>query len=322
MIFNNKKYNIPKITIGCESLGGTDWGNKDIKELTNVLNHAYENDYNCFDTADVYGLGESEERIGKIFKNKINDVFIITKFGIRWHTKEKNNRASTYKDLSINYMIEALENSLRRLRIGAIPLYLIHWPDSQFEIEPVIDAMKKQKEKGKIINFGISNFTLKDIPSNLLNEIDAICNSFNLLDPISSKEILSKGKKLDKSIFIYGTLAQGLLTGNYRLDTNFTSNDRRSRLPHFQSKNNKTLVAIINKIIEIGKINRESSAQVVHKWIVSKNISDSSIMGFSNIRQLNELISANKTKLDSNFIEELDYLSNKYIKDIESIRNI
>ena len=100
MIFNNKDYNIPKITIGCEALGGTDWGNKDIEVLTKVINEAFDYGYNCFDTADVYGLGESEKRIGNIFKNRKDKVFIITKFGIRWHQKNKSRRALTYKDLS------------------------------------------------------------------------------------------------------------------------------------------------------------------------------------------------------------------------------
>ena len=319
MIFNNKKYSIPKITIGCEALGGTDWGKKDINELSNVLNKSFDYGFNCFDTADVYGLGESERKINEIFREKTKEIFIISKFGIRWNNKETKGRATTYKDLSVNYLREALEGSLKRLKIDAIPLYLVHWPDNRYDIDQIISELKSQKEKGKIINFGLSNFSLKDISLNSLNEIDAICNSFNLLDQNSNKNILIEGHKLNKSIFVYGTLAQGLLTGKYSKDSHFEADDRRSRLDHFKKNYDHNLEKIIKKILEISKNNKESAAQVVHKWIVSKKIADSSIIGISNVSQLEELMKVSDSKLQDKYIEELDYLGNQYINKIEKI---
>ena len=316
MIFNNKDYNIPKITIGCEALGGTDWGNKDIEVLTKVINEAFDYGYNCFDTADVYGLGESEKRIGNIFKNRKDKVFIITKFGIRWHQKNKSRRALTYKDLSVEYLRKALEGSLSRLQIDAIPLYLVHWPDINYELEPIIEEMIKQKEKGKILNFGLSNFSLSNITSNALSKIDAICNSYNMLDTKSNKHILDEGKKLNKSIFVYGTLAQGLLTGKFKNNYVFDMTDRRSRLEHFKNLNNNDLQDIINKISEIGMKINNTPAQVVHKWVMTKQVANSSILGISNLTQLKELLDVSNSSLEESFIKDLDYLSNKYINNI------
>ncbi len=313
MIFNNKDYIIPKITIGCEALGGIDWGKKDIRELSNVINGAFDSGYNCFDTADVYGLGESEKRIGEIFKNRSDKVFIITKFGIRWIKKNKLDRAITYKDLSVEYLRKALEDSLTRLQIDSIPLYLIHWPDINYDIELIIEEMIKQKEKGKILNFGISNFNLSNISLDALSKIDAICNSYNLLDTRSNEDILKKGKELNKSIFVYGTLAQGLLTGKYNNNSVFDETDRRSRLDHFQKLNNSNLLQIVNKIGEIGKKTNNTPAQVVHKWVMTKKVANSSILGISNLKQLNELIDASNSYLEQSFIKDLDNLSNEYI---------
>ena len=219
----------------------------------------------------------------------------------------------TYKDLSVEYLRKALEGSLNRLQIDAIPLYLIHWPDGGYEIEPIIEELVKQKEKGKILNFGLSNFSLSDIEAHALPKIDAICNSYNMLNTKSNKVILDVGKNLNKSIFIYGTLAQGLLTGKYKNNYRFDRTDRRSRLDHFKNLDNTDLQDILNKINEIGiKINN-TPAQVVHKWVMAKKVANSSILGISNPVQLKELLDVSNTCLEESFTKELDILSNKYV---------
>ena len=88
--------------------------------------------------------------------------FIISKFGVAW--KSVNYlRAKTYIDLSPEYLVTALENSLRRLQIEAIPLYMVHWPDPDFDLKGTFEVLEKMRCEGKILNYGVSNFGKSEI---------------------------------------------------------------------------------------------------------------------------------------------------------------
>tara|TARA_Y200000002_G_scaffold148627_1_gene122802 strand:- start:6194 stop:7141 length:948 start_codon:yes stop_codon:yes gene_type:complete len=315
MIFNGKEYNVPGITVGCESLGGIDWGNKDISIISNVLIEAKERGFNCFDTADVYGLGRSEERISQIFKKSIKDIFIITKFGIKWKILKNIDRAETKIDLSLDYLDTALHNSLKRLNTDVIPLYLVHWPDKNSSIDLLINQLEIYKKAGKIMNFGISNFTLNDISNETLKKVDAVCNSFSLLNAKKNIPILREAKHHNISSFIYGTLEQGLLSGNYTRKSLFSNNDRRSRLKEFQKMENPKQQNLLSEIRKISEKNDMSMSQVVFKWTNNQQISNSLIMGISTIDQLTNLQEAEKTSLSENDIRLLNKLSNDYAEE-------
>ena len=312
MNFKDKEYSIPKITIGCEALGGVDWGNKDLGQLERVLKHAYELGFNSFDTADVYGLGKCEERLSKIFKKNIKDIFIITKFGVSWQIINSNERAVTKINLSTDYLDKALHDSLTRLKIDSIPLYLVHWPNNNFPIEPVLNQLQKHKKSGKIINYGISNFTFNDITNANLKNVDAVCNSYSLINK-SNQKFLTNAREMKIKSFVYGTLEQGLLSGSYDSKTKFSSNDRRSRLKEFQNLSNNNKIKLIKGIRDIAEKNSVSMSQLVFLWTRKQCISDSIIVGFSNSKQLDSLKDAQKIKLPNNDIEKLNLISKNYL---------
>lgn len=312
LVFNGNDYVFPKITIGCESLGGTDWGDKDINDISKTLIYASEKGYNCFDTADVYGLGLSEKRLNKIFGNKLKDNFIISKFGVRWEQLNSNERAKTHIDLSLSYLEDALKNSLKRLQLETIPLYFIHWPNTNYLLDDVLNALENYKQQGKILNYGICNFSLDHIKNTDISNISAVCNSFSMINSTENLEILKYAERNKIQRLVYGTFGQGILTKKYDKNKSFGNNDRRSRLTHFKNQKNKSQTSLINKIEEISIDMGVSMAQVTYKWTQNKRISDSSILGVSNIRQLKDIISADDFDLEPNDLKILDELSDNY----------
>ena len=104
LVFSGRKPS--KLAMGCEQLGGTDWGQVDISLIRRAVQRAWEMGISVFDTADVYGLGNSEEELCKALGKHRKDAFIISKFGVAWKSVDKL-RAKTYIDLSPEYLITA-----------------------------------------------------------------------------------------------------------------------------------------------------------------------------------------------------------------------
>jgi aryl-alcohol dehydrogenase-like predicted oxidoreductase len=131
------------LCFGCEPLGGTDWGGVDVAEIGLAIDHALDLGIDFFDTADVYGLGLSEERLAEALGTRRHDVVIATKGGVSWSRPGPQLRATVTYDSSPQYLRTAVENSLRRLRLDVLPIYYIHWPDPKTPIGATFAELEK-----------------------------------------------------------------------------------------------------------------------------------------------------------------------------------
>ena len=303
-MFENLNYSYyppSRLTIGCEPLGGTDWGKYDISEVRKTISMAIDYGITSFDTADVYGLGKSEEELSKALGEDRHKAFIISKFGVRWEEDMHSKRSKTFKDSSPKYIRTALENSLRRLRVETIPLYMVHWPDKKLSNNIVMDCLDSLKVSGKILNYGISNFDRNSIKSIAENwELSSIQDSFNLIDYEKNLSIFRNARSLKLSTFSYGTLAQGLLSNKFSQYPLFPSNDRRSRLTNFRKDNwdeNKKKITKLNLVAQ--KYDKPCSSIAI-RWALDSGYIDSAIVGVKNIGQLKE----NICSLDWNLTKE------------------
>jgi len=255
----------------------------------------------------VYGLGKAEIELSKALGSFRKDAFIITKFGVRWEKSNFGGRAFTYMDSSPSYLIKALHDSLKRLKIDAIPLYLIHWPDNKINIEETIIALEKVKSEGKIMNYGISNF-FSESTFLLFNDfnISAFQGPINLIDYKKSDLIFKQAKKQNITTFSYSPLAQGLFTGKYDSSSRFDQSDRRHRLIHFQpehwEKNNKIL-NILNKLSI--KYNRPIS-QIAIRWVIDNCKIDSVVVSAKNVDQVDSNIDSLEFTLQQEDIDKLN----------------
>ncbi|GAG28490.1 unnamed protein product, partial [marine sediment metagenome] len=157
------KLTVSIISYGAWAIGGPPfWKSKDKNVSINAIKKAFDSGINLFDTAPVYGLGYSEELIGKVLKDYRKDIFIATKCGLRW---DSNNKI--YHNLKRKSILEEIELSLKRLQTDYIDLYQVHWPDPDTPIEETMVTLKEIQDAGKINYIGVSNFSVEQIKESL-----------------------------------------------------------------------------------------------------------------------------------------------------------
>ena len=288
------------LALGCEPLGGADWGKVDMVNLHAAVEQAWDMGIRVFDTADIYGLGQSEEQLAKALGNKRQEAVIVTKFGCRWSAQKNQKRAMVYKDSSPEYLEKALCASLNRLKIDAIPIYLVHWPDAQTPLEATLDKLERCRKEGKIIAYGLSNFKWTQYES-LLDKypLAAIQGPYNLITQELGKTDYPCARQAGLATLTYGPLAQGLLSGKYNQNSTFEENDRRHRLKHFSSgswRRNRRLLKVLHQASEA---HQKTPAQVALRWIIEQNIVNSVIVGATNPDQVKNNIGALGWQLDS-----------------------
>ena len=152
---NNTNLEISRIGFGCWAIGGHGYGQVEETDAIAAIRKAVGEGINFFDTADVYGFGQSEKILSKALGHTRHKVVIATKFGVNW-----NDEGETFKDISAKHVKEAVEASLKRLEIESIPLYQVHWYDGKTPIEETLEVLNKCKKEGKIQNIGVSNFDM------------------------------------------------------------------------------------------------------------------------------------------------------------------
>lgn len=281
---------IPKpsvIALGCEPLGGADWGKVNIHEARGAVRCALDLGITTFDTADVYGLGRSEVELSYALDTQRHNAFIITKFGVHWNSKKTGGRAQTYKNASPNHLKSAIEDSLRRLRVETISLYLVHWPDTNTPLESTLEALERTREQGKILNYGLSNFSIDAICKASRDfAVWAVENPYSLIQHEQSEEVFKTAKQLGISTFAYGALAQGFLTNKYDQSTQFTKNDRRIRLPQFTKENWKKWESLMAALCKIANNYNKLPAQVAIRWVLVSGYVDTVVIGAKSPNQV------------------------------------
>ena len=313
----NERRSVSKFILGCEALGGTDWGQIDVQAVMDTVAFAFQAGITAFDTADVYGLGLSETRLGDALGVHRHEAFIITKFGVNWREDRSRGRAQTFRDSSPKYVVSALENSLKRLRVDSIPLYLIHWPDPNTPIEHTMEALLRCQELGKVQHIGVSNFSLAQIQqAHQILPLSAIEFQYSFIDRRLEQEILPWCRRENIAVLTYGTLAQGLLTGKFDPNRQFSADDRRSRLPHFQGSEFLGALELVNKVDNIAKTLDKSPALVAMRWVLDHWDKIGIVVGAKSPKQVEENLRVFGWSLPAESYQQLTLYSNNYLRSI------
>ena len=283
---------LPPLCFGCEPLGGTDWGDVNMDDMKNAVYTALDLGVNFFDTAGVYGLGLSEERLSKILGEHRHDVVIATKGGLSWDLNNRG-RASIRKDSSSSAIRNDVESSLRRLRLEYLPIFYIHWPDESILFSETFGELEKMYDEGKIKSIGCSNFSvsqMKEVTS--ISKIQFIQLPINILSGALDKDIEDICSKKEIGIVAYNVLANGLLSGKYHKNSIFPKNDRRSRLPLFKGALFHETLEIIKELKVRASCDDKSISQYAINWTLSQPNVLSAIVGIKNPQQIKDNWSA------------------------------
>ena len=199
--------------LGCNNFGAR----IDAAATRKVVDAALDRGITLFDSADIYGAGESEEFLGRALGKRRHDAVVVTKFGLPMDQREDINRGSR------RYAIAAVEASLKRLGTDYIDLYLLHTPDAQTPIGETLEAMDALVRQGKVRYIGCSNFAgwqIADADWRARTEgrqrFVAAQNEWSLLERTAETEVAPACERFGLGIMPYFPLACGLLTGKYR----------------------------------------------------------------------------------------------------------
>ena len=293
----NSDLSVSRFCMGGCPMGGYGWGETNEKDFLSAIDTAIGNGVNYFDTADTYGLGQSELTLAKGLGARRNDVIIQSKFGVRIID------GKTVYDNSPKYMRLALENSLMRLNTDYIDIYVIHYRD-ETPIEEVVEGMKALQKEGKVRYFGLSNIKkektdellpFKNFFVNIQNEYSLTCRKFE-------EDINFVANELNATPLTWGSLGQGVLTGKYDINAKFNANDRRSRdiYVNFHGEKLKKNLEIVEQLKVIAKSRGKTVASTAIRFILD-NIKDSVVI--AGVKNKNQVLS-NLDALDWNLNPE------------------
>ena len=293
---------ISRIGFGCWAIGGHGYGSVDDRESIQAIQKALDMGVNFFDTADVYGFGHSEEILSKVLGSQRDKVIVATKFGVNW-----DNNGKTYKDCSAKRIIEALDGSLRRLKIDCVPLYQIHWHDGKTPIEDVMGTLLKCQDAGKILHVGCCNFS-KDLilKASKILRVESYQCLYNLAKRQNENIIKYASEELGINVLAYSVIGRGLLSAKYNKNSQFSENDTRIKDPDFHGGQYHKNILIANKLSEIGKKYGKTSTQVAIRWVLENHNITSAITGLKNKKQVCENAASTEWYLEQNDMELID----------------
>lgn len=260
---------VSRLCMGGCPMGGYGWGKVQEEELVSAVHTALEEGITFFDTADTYGLGQSERTLGKALGQRRRDVIVATKFGVRV------GGGKTVYDNSPAWIREAVEGSLKRLGTDYIDLYQVHYRDGVTPIADVVETLEELKRKGCIRAYGLSNIHSADIPELLpyQGKFVSFQNEYSLACRKNEEDMFRIAQTLGMNPLTWGSLGQGILTGKYTKDNvSFGSDDRRSRAVYVNFHGEKLLknLEIVEVMKQIAARHRKSVSAVAIRFILDR----------------------------------------------------
>lgn len=304
----NSDLKVSRLCMGGCPMGGYGWGNVQETDLINAVHTAVDHGITFFDTADTYGLGQSELTLGKALGQHCQDVVIASKFGVRVEN------GKTFYDNSPEWIKTALENSLKRLKTDYIDLYQVHYRDGITPIGTVIETLEEMKAKGYIRYYGLSNIHNEDMDElkPYAGKFISFQDEYSLACRKNENDMLVLAEELKMTPLTWGSLGQGILTGKYTKDNvNFGSDDRRSRdiYVNFHGEKLEKNLEIVEKMRTIADKYEKPVAAVAIRFILDYIPESVVLCGAKRPSQILSNAEGADWKLEQRDLELLDKIS-------------
>jgi len=296
---------VSALGLGCMGMSFSYGPAKDTQQMISLIRAAVERGVTFFDTAEVYGPFTNEELVGKALAPFREQVVIATKFG--WAPAPGDRKRWSALNSRPEHIKEAVEGSLKRLRVDAIDLYYQHRVDPTVPIEDVAGAVKDLIRQGKVKHFGLSEAGAQTIRrAHAVQAVIALQSEYSLWFRRPEQEILPTLEELGIGFVPYSPLGKGFLTGKITPDTKFDGTDFRSTLPRFRPENmdaNQAMVVLLNRFAEQKKA---TPAQVALAWLLAQKPWIVPIPGTTKLNRLEENIESAEIELTAHELREIE----------------
>jgi aryl-alcohol dehydrogenase-like predicted oxidoreductase len=319
---------VSALGLGCMGMSFSYGPPKDKKEMTALLHAAVDRGITFFDTAEVYGPYLNEELVGEALLPYRGKVVIATKFA--YELKPDGSPGWVRLNSQPEHIRQAVEGSLKRLRVDTIDLLYQHRVDPEVPIEDVAGTVKELIQQGKVKHFGMSEAAAKTIRrAHAVQPVTAVQSEYSLWFREREKDLLPTLEELGIGFVPYSPLGKGFLTGAIDESAKFASNDFRSTLPRFTPEALKANQALIGLLGEIGQRKKATPAQIALAWLLAQKPWIVPIPGTTKLSRLEENNGALAVELTSNDLREIETAAAKipvqgarYPEHIEAMSNL
>jgi aryl-alcohol dehydrogenase-like predicted oxidoreductase len=304
------------VGFGAWAIGGGNWewgwGPQDDRDSLAAIQRGLDLGINWVDTAAAYGLGHSEEVVGKALKGRRDAVTVATKCGLVWGDPSSGKAINRLKAESVR---KEAENSLRRLGVDVIDLYQIHWPIPDADVEEGWTEIAKLIEEGKVRYGGVSNFSVEQIKRcQAIHPVASLQPPYSMLDREVEADLLAFCAANQIGVVAYSPMASGLLTGKYdrqRVEALPAQDWRKSRSEHFQEPELSANLKLIEALGEIARRESISLVELAVAWVLRRGEVTAAIVGARRPDQIEGIAPAGDLELSQEVLGEIDWLLSK-----------
>ena len=297
----NTDMQITPVGFGSWAIGGGDWafgwGAQDDGDAIAAIERAVELGINWIDTAAVYGLGHSEELVAKAVAGMKNRPWIFTKCSLVWDARRQ--MGNSLKADSIRRECEA---SLKRLRVDAIDLYQIHWPNPEADLEEGWQEMARLKEEGLVRHIGVSNFSVDQLRRIIpIAPVATLQPPYSMLRPAIEQTLLPFCMEQNIGVIVYSPMLSGMLSGAMTREraANFSADDWRRNNKEFQEPRLSANLELVELLKRIGSPHGHSAGEVAIAWTLRHPAVTGAIVGGRNAAQVEGVVGAAEFRLSA-----------------------
>ncbi len=300
------------IGLGTWAIGGWMWGGTDERDAIDALKASIDSGVTLIDTAPAYGMGRSEQIVGKAIAGRRDQLLLATKCGLVWDTDKGTpfivqNGRQIHRYLGPESIKYECEQSLKRLGTDHIDLYQTHWQDPTTPIEETMSALLDLKRDGKIRAIGVSNATVEQIEVyRSVGPVDTDQEKYSMLDRNLEAVELPYLRKNNIAFLAYSPLANGLLSGKITPGRQFSGDDLRRNNSRFTDEHRQWVSKVLREFEPIAKEHDATIAQVVIAWTLEQPGVTHALVGGRNRKQALENAAAGDLMLSAHELKQID----------------
>jgi aryl-alcohol dehydrogenase-like predicted oxidoreductase len=290
---------ITRVGFGAWAIGGGGWefawGGQDDEESLAAIDRALELGVNWIDTAAAYGLGHSEEIVGRALEGVTQRPYVFTKASLL-----DGGGGRIVHSLKRDSIRREAEASLARLGVEAIDLYQIHWPVPDEDLEEGWSALAELKAEGLVRHIGVSNFDVAQLRrAQAIAPVETLQPPYSLVDPVVEREILPFAEREDIGIIVYSPMGSGLLTGAMTREriASLPDDDWRKHDASFNEPALSHHLATVERLEAVAERHDTTPGAVAIAWTLENPAVDGAIVGFRRPAQVDPLVSAANLEL-------------------------